>query len=661
MSSTILELLISQVSAAYLHPESPSVTDPNGHTKLSHLCKSFNMSAIKVRKLLVTADIYEHVYKRSDTFNPATEILKMRSFGMSIPEIVTATGLSQSTVYSYLPYDNSVYRPDKHQSLLGDLDPLSSAAKRKQKQRNKETLQKELTISMLNNYLTDDGFWMAIQEHPVVTFVTAEGEKFTVSVLHDRSALYAGNYGDLVVKTDVASHIFSRQDVLNVLHSALAGMQEQTPVSKYVRPLLVYFNIIDGDRKSVTTKRLYTHTICTCCGRESDQLITVRTYSDLVNAGSMGSEKDMAINTAIQAFDDQHASATEYLCRFCAATIKVALEDGDLPSSASAIDYDLFTRDEVFSAFEDFYQKPPADKYAFPRGGTVGRFVHLEEPNPLSDQPRRPSNPLDAVKPSDSGFYYKVIDSTGVYHSFVLSYSMRPFPDGDLMIMFEANEIYKLTKARKIAKSNPDTAYYVQHLKTVPSDADRNRIILIGLLELARKVRQMLMNPTLYASTYPDGTSTHRVGEVGTLIPYYDSESFQPHGFIIDGKRYSGDEVAELFSSYEGWHVHFQVDDASGNVLTRSTHLMPVKLGEKELTSATVELFNMFTADGKFISDHDRANFSILFARLLERLKLYNDSNPRGYGKLAGIKMVRILGTVEGTEAFVEMVQHVIR
>lgn len=88
---------------------------------------------------------------------------------------------------------------------------------------------------------------------------------------------------------------------------------------------------------------------------------------------------------------------------------------------------------------------------------------------------------------------------------------------------------------------------------------------------------------------------------------------------------------------------------------------MPVRLGEKQLVDDTLELLRLFTENGEFISDHDQENFSHLFEEVLKKLKLYHESNPRGYGKLAGMGMIKALEMYEGTEWEVQRVQEIIR
>ena len=107
--------------------------------------------------------------------------------------------------------------------------------------------------------------------------------------------------------------------------------------------------------------------------------------------------------------------------------------------------------------------------------------------------------------------------------------------------------------------------------------------------------------------------------------------------------------------------MQYRFSDPSDRPLRRGEYLMPVQLGEKELVTEVSELLNLFTSDGRFISEHDERNFGILFEKeVLKKLKLYYESNPRGYGKLAGMKIIERLGWIEGTERQAELVREVV-
>ena len=65
----------------------------------------YNCSLMKTRKILITAGVYHTEISE--------QINAMREQGMRIPEIMNATGLSKSSVHSYLPYTKMIYNVDE--------------------------------------------------------------------------------------------------------------------------------------------------------------------------------------------------------------------------------------------------------------------------------------------------------------------------------------------------------------------------------------------------------------------------------------------------------------------------------------------------------------------------------------------------------------------
>lgn len=68
---------------------------------LRTLADELNISLLKLRKLLITADVFI-----SDI---CTEINDLYQSGKKIPEIMKLTGLSRASVHSYLPYTKGLY------------------------------------------------------------------------------------------------------------------------------------------------------------------------------------------------------------------------------------------------------------------------------------------------------------------------------------------------------------------------------------------------------------------------------------------------------------------------------------------------------------------------------------------------------------------------
>ena len=70
-----------------------------GELKLT--ADEFGLSAIKIRKLLITAGVYSN--------DISDEVNALYNQGKSVTEIEQITGLSKSSVNGYLPYNKVVY------------------------------------------------------------------------------------------------------------------------------------------------------------------------------------------------------------------------------------------------------------------------------------------------------------------------------------------------------------------------------------------------------------------------------------------------------------------------------------------------------------------------------------------------------------------------
>ena len=68
---------------------------------LRSLADELNISLLKLRKLLIIADVF--------TSDICTEINDLHQSGKKIPEIMKLTGLSRASVHSYLPYTKGLY------------------------------------------------------------------------------------------------------------------------------------------------------------------------------------------------------------------------------------------------------------------------------------------------------------------------------------------------------------------------------------------------------------------------------------------------------------------------------------------------------------------------------------------------------------------------
>ena len=106
---------------------------------LQSIAEVLNLNPIKVRKLLITAGVYESevAEKVQDTFE---RYRKTQDYKTSILSTATVLGLSKASVTSYLPYEKGVYFPN-----TADKEKISVGAERKRRYRAVRNLRTEPT------------------------------------------------------------------------------------------------------------------------------------------------------------------------------------------------------------------------------------------------------------------------------------------------------------------------------------------------------------------------------------------------------------------------------------------------------------------------------------------------------------------------------------
>ncbi len=690
--------LLREIADSYLHPEGSK--DRNGHTRITELQMRYKLSSLKIQKLLVTAGVYEPVKGDSSYY----AVRRLYEAGKSMEEIMKLRSLSKATVNACIPYERGAKELDR----LG-LD-ITNDAERKRRQKAKENEKMENARSRLAMDFTDSSLWYALGEHDRVAFTTADGQRFHINAIHMVSGKENGKLDirDILFITDVNAEgelgnpiSVDKDHVLDAFHKALDLKAEGKRVTaeelgehgRYLIPLFVFLGILDGDRSLYTTKRkVKDNSICSCCGRKADRLFQVSSFSDLcqldrqfdqermnnwseqerqmaayfeaagisasadeVEQKTKESEEKVAESQAVKAFN---ADGERKLCEMCSMMIYRALLDGDAPPVAATGDFDSLPKEMAL----DYVLKSVIQADA----SYTNIFGAVLPPEKFDNKSR---------------FLFVATDRNGIDHSFELTASAMPHSDGDIGISYRAMEVHKLTKAGRVANSNAWTDYDISHHKVSHADEDFQQKMLVGVLELEEKVRTILMSSSLEASDSDASNLVevnrkhYSIGRKGQIIPapVGDDERFQymslrgrewpgdEYGFLIDGILFSGEELAILCSGDEGAQIRFSCEDPSAEALRNDEYLMPVRLSEKALVNETVDLINMFTANGKFEREKDRENFRRLFTGVLQKLKLYHDSYGYGYGKLAGMAIVKQLEWVEGTEMEVERVREMIR
>lgn len=182
-------------------------------------------------------------------------------------------------------------------------------------------------------------------------------------------------------------------------------------------------------------------------------------------------------------------------------------------------------------------------------------------------------------------------DCNNVIHSFVINYLIF-----STLIRFVANEEngYEIEKGYKL-------------------DADLND----ALYDFIKYAKKCINNKII--------TDNHLKSH-GTIKINYDS-------FTIDDKKLSPYELQKLFSSYEGFHIDYRINDPSEEILTKDECLVKYELNKDILINEYCFIMNVL-CNGKFLSYKNEYIFDYVFREYFFKLKGFYDVNSREASKV---------------------------
>lgn len=142
---------------------------------LQSIADALNLNPIKVRKLLITAGVYESdvAEKVKNTFEEYREIQDYKTALLSTAAVLD---LSKASVTSYLPYQKGVYFP----STAGK-EKISVGAERQRRYR---------AMKRWKTDPTEENFWSVVLVYSGVKFKTYSGLPFTYEVRKGRNGEY---------------------------------------------------------------------------------------------------------------------------------------------------------------------------------------------------------------------------------------------------------------------------------------------------------------------------------------------------------------------------------------------------------------------------------------------------------------------------------------
>lgn len=142
---------------------------------LQAIADELSLNPIKVRKLLITAGVYE-----SEIANRVNEIFKRyretKSYSEAVLSTAYALGLSKASITSYLPYEKGVYFSGSESN-----ERISIAAERQKRYRCLKKLKKEPT---------EEHLWEAVLIYQNVKMKTYSDLQFSYEIRRGRNGEY---------------------------------------------------------------------------------------------------------------------------------------------------------------------------------------------------------------------------------------------------------------------------------------------------------------------------------------------------------------------------------------------------------------------------------------------------------------------------------------
>ena len=147
----------------------------NSEMSLQAIADALNLNPIKVRKLLITAGVYESdaAKKVKNTFE---EYRKTQDHKTAILSTAAVLKLSNASVTSYLPYEKGVY--------------FLSAADKKKISVGAERQRRYRAVRKLRTEPTEEHLWEVVLLYAGVRFKTYSGLPFTYEIRKGRSGQY---------------------------------------------------------------------------------------------------------------------------------------------------------------------------------------------------------------------------------------------------------------------------------------------------------------------------------------------------------------------------------------------------------------------------------------------------------------------------------------
>ena len=192
----------------------------NQRNSLRKISEQFGITLMKTRKILITAGVYHT--EISDQIN------SLREDNWSISDIMKETGLSRSSVHSYLPYTKVIYNAEE----------LSLYARRCRTYRKRKLAVKKLQSCMGESIeILEEVLWNTIKVFSGYFFETADGERFCYSVSGDEILVLKSR--ESITRVDVN---IALEEILESKASSLQKLKAHG--ARYLYPVFLRFGLI---------------------------------------------------------------------------------------------------------------------------------------------------------------------------------------------------------------------------------------------------------------------------------------------------------------------------------------------------------------------------------------------------------------------------------
>ena len=142
---------------------------------LRYIADALTLNPIKVRKLLITAGVYESDVAKN-VKNTFEEYRETQDYKTSILSTAKALNLSKASVTSYLPYQKGVYFPS-----TADKEKISVGAERQRRYR---------AMKRWRAHPTEENFWGVVLAYAGIKFKTYSGLPFSYEIKKGRNGEY---------------------------------------------------------------------------------------------------------------------------------------------------------------------------------------------------------------------------------------------------------------------------------------------------------------------------------------------------------------------------------------------------------------------------------------------------------------------------------------